>query len=107
MSYTSIVEMAGSVALRDRIAAAAAAEPGFEGDPSTWALQNLLRVCAHDAAWQSAWQYVKETMTINDNPDIGARDDVISDAMILSAVQAVRPPAPVEPEPEPEPDPEP
>lgn len=85
MTYASIVEMTQSVALRDRIAAAAA-EEGQPGDAMAWALENIWQVVA-SGNWDAAWDSANASATVNDNPDTGARDDVITDAMILSAVQ--------------------
>lgn len=97
MSYTSIVSMTNSPGLIQRIAACAASERGFTQDARSWAAQNIMRVCAHNAAeWTATWDYAVATMTVNDNPDIGARNDVIGDHMILSVVQALLPPTPTE-----------
>jgi hypothetical protein len=84
MSYQSIVEMAGSNSLLMRVTAAAAQEGATE--PSTFAQIHMWHL-ASSTDWVQAWDYAKGAATVNNNPDIGARDDVINDAMILAAVQ--------------------
>lgn len=87
MSYQSIVEMAGSSSLIYRIAAAAAAEG--QSDALGWAQTRIWRL-AGSPGWADTWAYAVDTATININPDTGKRSDVITDAMLLSAVQALR-----------------
>lgn len=86
MSYQSIVEMAGSQSLLQRIVAAAASEGRTE--PLGWAQGSIWHVVS-EPGWADAWDYAKDTATVNHNPDLGARNDVINDGMILAAVQAV------------------
>lgn len=95
MSYSTVVAMTQSPSLLGRVAACVASEPGFTGDAQGWASQNFMRIVAKDPDWGTAWQYAADTATISDNPDLGARDDVINDGMILSVVQALL--APVAP----------
>ena len=87
MSYLSVVEMAGSNSLLQRITAAAAGEG--QTDASLWAQQNIWQLVA-SPDWDDAWDYAKATYTPDANPDTGARPGVINDNMILSAVQALR-----------------
>jgi len=87
MSYQSIVEMASSQSLIARIVAAAAAEG--QDEPLSWANSNIWKLCS-TPDWDDAWDYAKGVANINNNPDTGARNDVINDNMILSAVQALR-----------------
>ena len=87
MIYTSIVQMGQSGSLQQRVAACAAEQANSQ--PETWAATNLLKMCT-DSAWVAAWDYARGSLTINRNPDMGACDDVITDAMILSAVQALK-----------------
>lgn len=87
MAYSDIVQMATNYSLQSRVAAAAAQEG--EQDPMTWAQSNAWDFAAQPG-WSDAWAYAKDTQTVNQNPDTGARNDVISDGMILSAVQAIR-----------------
>jgi len=85
MSYTSIVQMAGSQSLAARIAAAAADEG--QSDPVNWTTQNIWRIVAADQGWSDAWDYARDNATDDNNPDTGARPGVINDAMILAVVQ--------------------
>lgn len=91
MTYTSILEMTQSQSLQGRIAACAA-EEGFTGNALEWAFNHVWEIVAA-GNWDSNWDSAKASMTVNDNPDMGARNDVVSDAMILSVVQPmVKPP---------------
>jgi hypothetical protein len=94
MSYQSIVEMAGSQSLMGRIAAAAADEG--ESDPVTWTQRNIWAIVAADQGWADAWDYARDTATLDNNPDTGARPGVINDAMILAVIQPMvnQPPTP-------------
>ncbi len=85
MAYASIVEMVGSSSLTARVAACAADE-GYVGNPAEWARQNMWAV-ASTADWTAAWDSAQATASTNHNPDTGARDDVITDGMILAVVQ--------------------
>jgi len=70
-----------------RVQACAAQEVPGE-DPYQWVAVNMLELCASpgwDAAWASA--------LAAGNPSPGRDPAVISDAMILSAVQALQPAA--------------
>lgn len=86
MSYLSIVEMSRSTSLQMRIAACAAMESIEE--PQVWAAQRMWKFAAQPG-WSDDWTYAKGTYTAEKNPDMGARPDVISDAKILTAVQAL------------------
>lgn len=85
MSYSSIVEMTASASLQARIAAAAADE-GYVGDPLVWARSNVWLVVSQ-SDWIAAWDSARASSSENWNPDTGARDDVITDGMILAVVQ--------------------
>jgi hypothetical protein len=85
MSYSSIVEMVNSTSLRGRIMACVA-ERGID-NPEAWTASNLWKICSEIGA--SDWDYATDTYNINQNPDTGARVDVVSDAKILTAVEAV------------------
>lgn len=87
MAYSSIQRMADSRSLLDRITASAAQEG--EPNPTEWARQNIWAVVSKPG-WAEAWEYALDTATDDVNPDTGMRPGVISDGMILSAVQAVR-----------------
>lgn len=83
--YNAIASMAGNMALRDRIAACAAEEG--KPDPVVWAQEHMWAIVA-SPGWADAWKYARDTYNVNQNPNTGARTDVIDDAMILAAVQA-------------------
>lgn len=86
MSYQSTVEMAGSPSLASRITAAAAGEGLL--DPLSWTQSHIWHVVSAPG-WAPAWDSAKQSQTDDDNPDTGMRPGVITDGMILSAVQAV------------------
>lgn len=85
MSYKAIASMASNSSLISRVAAAAAKEG--KPDPQTWAIQHMWQISA-SPQWDETWDYAVDTLNVNQNPDIGARTDVITDSMILAAVQA-------------------
>lgn len=91
MSYQAIMSMAQSGALRERVMACAA-EQG-EADPPGWSTTNMWKIAA-SPGWADKWSYAVDALTVNQNPELGARTDVISDEDILAAVQAVLHPAP-------------
>lgn len=86
MTYMSMSAVRDSHSLYTRIVAAAADE-GI-ASPDVWVAQRLWPFAAQPG-WVEAWEYAADVYTVNSNPDTGARTDVISDAMILSAVQAL------------------
>jgi hypothetical protein len=86
MSYSSIVEMANSESLRSRITAAAAAQE--VPNPDQWIYGVAWQVAA-SPGWDTKWDSAKSSYNINENPDVGARTDVISDADILAAITAI------------------
>lgn len=85
MSYKAIAEMASNSSLISRVAAAAAKQQ--KPDPNTWAMQHMWQISA-SPDWDTTWDYAVDNYNVNQNPDIGARTDVITDSMILAAVQA-------------------
>jgi len=87
MSYQSITEMAGSQSLKARIIAAAAQE-GRE-DPQPWVEQRIWIIVSHDDEWAARWDDANFNYNLTFNPDTGMRPDVITDALILSAVQEI------------------
>jgi hypothetical protein len=89
MSYLTVIEIVNSGSLMSRIVACAASED--IPDPQTWVDMRKWEF-ASQPGWSNDWAYAKDTATINQNPDIGARDDVINDAKILTAVQALNTP---------------
>jgi hypothetical protein len=86
VSYTSVVEMANSSSLIGRLTAAAAGES--IADPQAWVRTNLWKIVS-SPGWADDWAYAADTASVNTNPDLGIRTDVISDAKILAAIQAV------------------
>jgi hypothetical protein len=86
MSYTSVVEMANSSSLIGRLTAGAAGES--IANPEQWTRTYLWKLVS-SPGWSDQWQYATDTSTVNTNPDLGIRNDVISDGNILSAIQAV------------------
>lgn len=87
--YQSIVDMAQSNSLLNRVAAAAAAER--ISNPQAWAFNLAWEIVSYDYTWADDWSYARDTATPNQNPDTGARTDVIGDPKILSVVQALKP----------------
>jgi len=87
MSLNALSQMRHSGGLVARVTACVAQEG--EAQPENWVVSNLWKVTAR-SDWIQAWAYAEEVKTVNVNPDTGQRDDVITDAMILAAVQAVR-----------------
>lgn len=85
MSYNSIAEVAHSYSLRERIAACAAVEGVTNPHPTEWADQHLWWLAA-SPGWGDAWAYALASGIT----DPGADEAVITDGMILSAVQAIR-----------------
>lgn len=86
MTYSSIRNLATDGTLMGRITACAATE-GIE-TPDSWVAARMWKF-ASQPGWGDKWQYAVDNATANTNPDIGARDDVISDPDILAAVQAL------------------
>jgi hypothetical protein len=81
MAYEHIVLAANDQDLLHRIAACAASE-GYDGDPHGWAAEHRWELAA-TPGWGDA--YFSAVVTHIDRP--GLYDNVIGDAMILSAVQ--------------------
>jgi hypothetical protein len=85
VSYLSIVEMAGSPSLQTRVIAAVA-EEGYAGDPREFVTTNIWAIVAK-GDWDAAWDSARAENNPNVNPDTGARNDVITDGMILTVIQ--------------------
>lgn len=88
MTYAQVYEMSQNASLQRRIAAAAAQQG--QDNPSAWASLYVLNVCA-SPGWEDAW--AAGLASDQAGADTGAREDVITDAMILAAVQQVRNPS--------------
>ncbi|MFC6156142.1 hypothetical protein [Kribbella jiaozuonensis] len=86
MSYSSIRDIATDGSLMGRITAAAASES--IDNPESWVASRMWQFAAQPG-WGDKWAYAKDNWQVNANPDFGIRTDVISDADILSAVQAL------------------
>jgi hypothetical protein len=84
--------MSKSESLIARVAACAA-EEGFKDDPTSFAQNNIWQIIAA-GNWDAQWDSAQASASVNVNPDTGARDDVITDAMILSVVQPMLAPEP-------------
>jgi hypothetical protein len=81
MSYYDVATMSADPDLTSRVAACAAQEG--RPDPREWAADNMLTLAA-SPGWGEAW--ASALAAGNDSP--GRDAAVISDGMILSAVQA-------------------
>jgi len=86
MGYASISEMVNSGSLRSRLVACAAAEQ--ISNPEQWTASNIYQLCA--AIGDDDWAFATATRNPNFNPDTGARNDVVTDAQILTAVEAIQ-----------------
>jgi len=82
-TYRSIDLMTADTALQGRCRAAAA-QQAAPGDPVQWAHDNRYRVAA-SPGWGAAWA----SAIAGGNQDPGADPAVITDGMILAAVQAL------------------
>jgi hypothetical protein len=86
MAYSTAVLMQKSESLKKRVIAAVAAE-NFTPAPEQWTTDQFWFLVA-STEWQTKWaDALKQSDNTKINPDIGARDDVITDLMILAAVQ--------------------
>jgi len=74
--------------MRARIAQAAAQE-GLSPDPDSWAF-NLRRTWSSAPGWSDAWESYQVGNPGVEDP--GQNEVVITDGMILSQVQAMKPP---------------
>lgn len=83
MTYTTLADMGADFRLSRRCVAAAADEG--EADPVGWQQQHLWQLVTAPG-WVEAW----DSALAAGNPDPGAADDVITDPMILTQVQALR-----------------
>lgn len=84
MAYQDIVEIHDSSTLRARITACAALEGN--PDPEGWAFRNAWGI-ASQPGWAESWASAREVVL--DETVRGKDGSVITDAMILSAVQAI------------------
>ena len=84
MSYNVVAEMAEDLYLGRRLTAAAATELGLELDPVAWVAAQQWRL-ASSPGWDAAWA----SAVAGGVPLPGQDDAVITDGMILSAVQTL------------------
>lgn len=89
MAYLDLANMTHDGSLRGRLAAAAATERAAgavlqPSEPELWVNENRWELCAAPG-WADAWA----SAVASENPDPGADPGVITDAMMLSQVQAV------------------
>lgn len=89
-SYLGIGKVSNSQSLRDRVTACAARE-NVSDAPDQWAFTNRWEYGAAPG-WAAAYEYSEA----GGNPDPGSDPAVITDAMILSQVQAMTSSAPPE-----------
>lgn len=90
MSYMCVYDMAQDENLTKRIAGCVATQSWFSlpanaVDSPMSIAQAIQWQCAGQPGWDTAYSYAVE----NDRENPGAANDVITDGMILSAVQAV------------------
>lgn len=83
MSLRAIVEMSSSPSLMDRVAAAMATL-GIHNPREV--LISRQQAIAATPGWAGVWQMAVDNYDINQNPDFGARTDVITDEMILDGL---------------------
>jgi hypothetical protein len=88
MSYKTQAKLADDLEIRARITACVATEG--EKEPQRWVTENKWLLSAQPG-WDAAYAYA---ITAGNNHP-GDDEGVITDGMILSAVQAIRPPAEV------------
>lgn len=83
MAYADIADMTKDHALIDRLTACVAVEDRSP-DPVEWTYARLWHLCS-SPGWAEAYSYALATGASNP----GRAEAVISDAMILAAIQAV------------------
>lgn len=85
MSYNTTADLAYDMSLQRRVIACAALE-GIT-DPVQWAVNHAWPLAAQPG-WGEAYAYAKAGET--PNPDPGKDEGVITDGMILAAVQSLK-----------------
>jgi hypothetical protein len=88
MSYNAIAAAAQDPNLRERIAACLAQETDGVEQPTALADLYMWRLAA-SPGWGEAYDYARDTRLLSNPVPVGADPAVITDAMILAAVQAV------------------
>lgn len=82
MTYATIAAITQSGALNQRLTAAAAQEGKDPTSPGSWVSANIWTI-ASSPGWSAAW----ESAVAGGVTDPGANEGVITDGMILAAVQ--------------------
>lgn len=82
MSFDSVADVSESGSLRRRVTACVAQEG--QADPDIWAYDNRWGYAA-----APGWGAAFASAEAGGNPDPGAAEDVITDGMILTQVQAM------------------
>lgn len=95
MSYLTQDEISRNASIGNRVAQAAASQDlgTFEGGPDSWA-STYRREWAAAPGWDAAWESAKVSHPDDGDPDTppydpGADETVITDAQILSQIQAM------------------
>jgi len=89
-TYNSVAAIQKSQSLRERLTACAAIEKYGDNNPWGWVDLRMWRFAAMPE-WGDQWTYAVDRHKDDTDPyDPGRQEDVITDAQILSAVQAVR-----------------
>ena len=96
MTYRTVADMVDNTSLIRRELAAIAKEGIDPPDPFQYANRWQL---ASQPGWDAAWDSALAGHPDDPEYDPGADEGVITDGMILSAVQSLIPPPPEEPEP--------
>lgn len=87
MSYATVFEIRQDAWIRNRVSACVAVE-GLPGRPEEWMTENAWELAAQPG-WADAWEYAR-TIHAEDPEYLPGKDElVITDAMILSAVQLI------------------
>lgn len=86
MAYLDVADMAKDPWLKERITACAAKEGVVVPHPTQWADDHQWQLAA-SPGWEEAWQYAR---VVGEVDHLGLDEGVISDSMILSAVQHLR-----------------
>jgi len=90
MSYLNQADIAANGSMLARVAQCAAQQG--ETDPDAWAFTHR-RTWASSPGWDEAWASAQASHPDDQTYDPGADEAVITDQMILSEVQALRPAA--------------
>lgn len=93
MSYATIAAISQNGALYQRLTAAAAQEGKDDTSPGSWVSRHIWTLAA-SPGWSEAW----ESAEAGGVTDPGANEGVITDGMILAAVQPL-PATPTDPQP--------